>query len=149
MDIPDPTLKKRNQEMTKLISIISAAGEGEFSFQREGTLKLWEQINKRVYNLFLWPVEQVNYFGGWAESAKSIWCQKVADGPTYLRGPNKILNFFLVWGVGWGIRQCFKTCVPQVKTCKKELYNNEFCNIFRLDIYCAVYFIDMIHFPSL
>ena len=29
-------------------------------------------------------MEQVHYFGGWAQVAKSIWCQCFADGQTTL-----------------------------------------------------------------
>ena len=32
------------------------------------------------------PVEQVHYFGGWVEGAKSLWCQGFADRQTYRTG---------------------------------------------------------------
>ena len=32
------------------------------------------------------PVEQVHYFGGWVEGAKSLWCQGFADRQPYRTG---------------------------------------------------------------
>ena len=47
-------------------------------------MKLDEEVNKTGLQPVSRPVDQVHYFGGWVEGAKSFWCQGFAD-----RQPNR------------------------------------------------------------
>ena len=65
------------------------------------------------------PVEQVHYFEGWVEGAKSLWCQGFAERQPYRTGGG---SRFIKVGTKVRPQTCFQTSGQRIGEIKKNIY---------------------------